>query len=91
MGVLHELVRELRNMDQAVLVDAHIHESPEIRHIRHDPLKHHASLKVGNLVDPLLKRRCPELRTRIASRLFEFGQNVSNGRFPKPLVNEIRR
>ena len=79
MGVGHEVVAHGRDVDEPVLVDSHVHEGAEGRHVGHGSFEHHARLDVTDLGHALLKRRGLELRTRIAPGLIQLGEDVRDG------------
>jgi hypothetical protein len=61
-------------------VDPHIDEGAERRDIRHDPFENHAGLQILKLFHALTKVRCLESQARITTGLFEFPQDVGDGR-----------
>ena len=75
--VLHELLGELRDVDQAVVVDADIDERTERGDVGDQALEHHADLEIlhrGHVVAELRRR---ELGAWIAARLGELGDDVA--------------
>ncbi len=76
MGIFHEAVGELRDVHEPVLVHADIDERSEVRDVGHHALELHTGPQVLNLLDTLLEFRRLEFGSRIASRLFELGQDV---------------
>ena len=80
-----------RDVDQAVLVDSHIHEGTEGGDIGHRALQHHARGEVGDLLDALGQRCGPELGTRVTARLVQLGEHVGDGGHAEGLVGEVRR
>src|SRR5690606_34329391 len=89
--VLHEPVRQLRDMHEAILVDADVHEGAEVRHVRHHALQPHAGPQVGDPLDAFREARADELATGIATRLLELGQDVAHRRLAEAIVGELRR
>ncbi|MCY1518204.1 hypothetical protein D9M68_529130 [compost metagenome] len=88
MRILHEPVGKLRDVDEAILVDADIDKGAEGGDIGHGALELHAHLQVLDVVDALGKGRGLEARARVTTRLFEFGENVLDGRQAEALVHE---
>ncbi|GAA5608236.1 hypothetical protein Sgri01_06600 [Streptomyces griseus] len=89
--VLHEGLRQRRDVDQAVLVDADVDERAERRDVRHDALQHHARLQVAELLDALLEGRRSESGPGVAPRLLQLLEDVRHGRQPEHVVHEVRR
>ena len=54
--VVDELVAELADMNEAILMHAQVHKSPELRHIADRAFQHHAGLQVAYVPTPSLKR-----------------------------------
>ena len=78
-------------MDEAVLVNADVDESAEIRHVRHDAGQFHAALEVLQFVDVVGE---PELLRRlagIAAGLAEFLHDVRHRRQAEIALHIFRR
>src|SRR5579872_787602 len=73
MRVFDKAISELRDMDEAVLVNADIDERAKSSDIGHRPFEQHARLKVADVIDAFGEYRGLELRPWIAARLFKFG------------------
>src|SRR5205085_1002917 len=74
--ILDELLRELADVDEAVVVDADVDERTECGDVRDDAFEHHAGLEVLHRGDVVAEPRRRELGTRIAARLRELGGDV---------------
>lgn len=53
--ILYKAMAHFAQVDQAILMDAHIHESTEIRHVGDDALKLHADFQIRWLVHAFLE------------------------------------
>src|SRR5690606_29986907 len=74
--LLYVPVRQLANVDEAVLVDADVHERSETRHVGHDTLQNHTGLEVGYLLDIVAELRSCELVPRVAPRLAQLFPDI---------------
>ena len=74
--MLHVAVGNLRNVDEAVLVDADIDKCPKVNHISHRTLENHAGLEVRDIHDIAAENRSVELLTRVAAGLFKLLDDV---------------
>ena len=70
---------------------ADIHKCAEAGHVSHNTFQAHAWFEVSNFLDPFLEGCGFELRARIATRLFQFTQNVLHCRQSKSLVSKLSR
>ena len=86
--VAHEAIGELREVDEAVLVNADVDEGAERGDVGDGSLEPHARLQVLDVVDALGKSRGLELRPGIAARLLQFGDDVAHRRQAESLVDE---
>ncbi len=77
--VFHKVVRELADVDEAVLVDADVYERAERRDIGDDARQLHADGKVGDLLHTFNERERLEFLAGIAPGLGQFGEDVVEG------------
>ena len=77
--VFDEAVGELADVDQAILVDADIHECAEGRHVGDDTGQFHARLEVFHFLHTGLKRKRLKLLARIAPGFGQLAQNIIQG------------
>ncbi len=75
-------------MHQTVLVHADVDESAERGDVGDGALEDHALLEILDLLDAVLEHRRLERRTRVAAGLFQFAQDVGDGRQTKGVVDE---
>ena len=78
--VTDELPAELRNMHQAVFLDAHIHETAEVGDVRHDAGQHHAYLQVVDGLHVLVELEFLDGLSRVTSGFLQFLHDVGQGR-----------
>ncbi len=89
--VLDELLRQRGNMHQAVLVHADIDEGAEVGDIGHHAFEDHARLEVVERLDAVLEFGGLELGARVATGLFQLGEDVADGHQAEGLVGEFLR
>ncbi len=76
-------------MHQAVLVNANIHEGPEVGHVSDGTFQHHAQLQILEGFDALSEFSGLELRARVATGLIQLFENIAYGRHTKALIGEV--
>ena len=74
-GILDEAIRQLADVDQAVLMDADIDEGPEGGYIRDNPRQSHAGLDIFDFIDFFCETEHLKLLARISAG---FGQLLHN-------------
>ena len=87
--ILDEPIRQLGDVDEAVLVHADVDERAEVGDVGDDAFELHARLQVVELLDAVLERRGLEFGTRIAARLFQLRNDVDDRRHAEVGVGEI--
>ena len=75
-------------MHEAILVHADVDERPERGDVGDDAFELHAFLEVADCLDAFLERGGLELRTRVATRLLQFGEDVGHGRDAERVVGK---
>ena len=63
-------------MHQPILVHAHVDKRNELRHIRHNALKHHLRPQVRNLAHAVVKGWHHKLVARVTTRFAQLFDNV---------------
>ena len=91
MRILHEAVRQRRDVHEAVLVHADVDKGAEVGHVRHHAFQRHAGAQVFQLVHAFLEGRRAELGAGIAARLFQLLQDVLDGGQAELLVGVAGR
>ena len=91
MRILHEAVRQRRDVHEAVLVHADVDEGAEVGHVRHHAFQRHAGAQVFQLVHAFLEGCRAELGTGVAARLFQLLQDVLDGGQAELLVGVAGR
>ena len=80
-------VGQLRDVDQSVLLDADVHESPERRDVRHDARQLHPRAQVVDRVHVGIEREDLQLLPRVEALLVERFEDVRHGRQPHVAVH----
>ena len=75
-GVGDEAVGEPGDVDQSVLVDSDVDESPEVGDVRHDAREFHPHGEVAGGVDVLVELEGLDRSARVASGFFQFIEDV---------------
>ena len=78
--VAHKFSADLRDVYQAVFLDAHIHETAEVGDVRHDAGEHHTFLQVIDGLHVLVELEYMDGLSGVASGLLQLGHNVGQGR-----------
>ena len=86
--ILDEPVRQLADVNEAVLVDPDIHECTEGGDVGDGAFQPHAGLKVSDLVYIFRERRCLEGGSRISSGLFQLAKDVANSGQAETVIDE---
>jgi len=86
--ILHISIGHRGDVHQPVLMDPHINKGTERGDVGHDTFENHTGLQILELFHSLTEARRLEGRSRITSGLFEFCQDVGDGRHPE---NGIRK
>src|SRR6516225_8123757 len=86
--VFHISIGHRGDVHQPVLMDPHINEGAERGDVCHDTFENHAGLQILELFHSCAEARRLESRARITSGLFEFGQDVGDGRHPENGIRE---
>ena len=80
VGILNEFISHLRDMNKSVLMNTYVNKSPEVGDIGHDARQFHTDNEVFYRVHVFIKAEFFKLFARVKARLFEFFQNVVEGR-----------
>ena len=80
LRIFHELVADFRNVHEAVLVNADIHECTEVCHVGHDTFHPATRNQVLNRANLVVELGVAEFLTRVAARLLEFLDDIVQGR-----------
>ena len=75
-------------MHQAILVHPQVDKCSEGRHVADRAFEHHAFFQIGNVLHTVVKPGDLEIRTRIAPRFFQLGQDVLDGNHTKFFVGK---
>src|SRR6478672_2748551 len=89
--ILDVLVRQRRDVDQAVLVHADVDEGAAGGDVADDAFEDHADLEVLDVLHAFGEARGLELGARIAARLFQFLEDVAHGGHAELRVGELLR
>ena len=76
----HKAVGQLRQVHQTVLLDAHVHETAEVRDVRHDARQLHPFVQVGQRMHIRSEGKHPDCLPQVASRLVQLRHDVGQGR-----------
>src|SRR5690606_34576517 len=91
MRVLHKAIRKLGDVHQTVLMDTDIHERAKGGDVGDCTFELHAGPEILNLLDTVGESCRLEGWSRIAARLFQFGDNVLHCWQAEALVDELAR
>ncbi|MCY1434588.1 hypothetical protein D9M71_506520 [compost metagenome] len=89
--VLDELLRQRRDVHQAVLVHADVDEGTEVGDVGHHAFEDHARFQVLEVFDAVLEGGGLELGAWVAAGLVQFLQDVGDGRQTEAFVGELLR
>ena len=78
-GVSDEAVGELRDVDEAVLMNTDVDEGSEVGDVCHDTGEFHSYDEVGESMDILVEFEDFNLSTGITPRLLKLGEDVAEG------------
>ena len=78
-------------MHQAILVHADVDEGAKGGHVGDHAFENHVRAQVADFFHAFLEGGGGELRTRVAARLFQFLQNIGNGRHAKRFIGVLCR
>ena len=79
--VFDEFITELRDVDEAVLVNADVHKCAEVGDVGDQPRTSQARRQVFEVVNVFAEGEGLKLFARVAARLFEFRDDVGKGIF----------
>ena len=88
--ILHERFGELRDVDEAIVVDPDIDERTERGDVRDEPLEHHADLEVFHAGDVVTELRRVELGARVPAWLAELADDVAQRRLADVASDVLR-
>ena len=74
--LLDVAIRQLADVHQSILMDAHIHKRSELGHVGDNAFQRHTRSEVANLLDALLEGGREKLVARVSAGFAQLLQNV---------------